>query len=531
MAAQTSLLDATIKSIIQYHSILPASSNRDQLVFIETLQTLPAWISSVQMYEMIIPILFDFIEDGARPVQLLAMQALLKCIRRNEIASHRYSLLSKLRSEYGHSKSYWRRLLFLDASVFATALNSRQYCRLNFIDIAIDLIDDPVPNVRLKAVSLVPLWKHMLSSLGDDKMLDRIQQVLDEATLDSDRDVAFAMTEARQLVDSSDLSRFHLHQPSQQQYQSPSHRRSQEEADDRRKLSEEENLGMVSDHEDSSADSRWSSMLEYTLVVGKDGQVVRRARVKSLDLVNKITRSQGKDTGRDRSGNGAGGGGGSSTGNGGGIGAGSSSMGGSGLSMGGGSASSSVLALSMVLGKSDGGVRGGKSVTKASTGTGKPSPSLTTLPNCPTARPPGSAKMPQGLKVMGSTGKLGPPSSKVVGGSARSTSGLPKDSGVITKIPIIRPSAPAKRENSPSTGSKPLSGLSTPSATPPPMSAPSSTSGTMSGGSVGVKSRLGAINDMAGGTGMVSSGGMMGSGGPSSVAMKPKAMAPTIAKR
>lgn len=513
LLAQTSLLDAAIKSIIQYHSILPASRNRDQLVFIETLQALPSWLSSMQMYEMIIPILFDLIEDGARPVQLLAVQALLKCIRRNEIASHRYSLLSKLRSEYGHSKSYWRRLLFLDACVFATTLNSRQYCRLNFIDIAIDLLDDPVPNVRLKAVSLVPLWKHVLSSLGDDKILERIRQVLDEATLDRDRDVSLALAEARQLVDSSDFSRFHLHQTPHPQYQSPSHRRSQEEADDRRKLSEEENLGMVSDHEDSSADSRWSSMLEYTLVVGKDGQVVRRARVKSLDLVNKITRTQGKDTGRDRPGNGPGGGG-SSTG------PSSSSMSGSSMSMGGSGAGNGILALSMALGKSDGGGRGGKSVTKAATSTGKPSASMTTLPNCPTARPPGSTKMPQGLKIMGSTGKLGPSSSKVVGGSARTTAGLPKDSGTITKIPIIRPSAPAKRENSPSTGSKPAS---TPSATPPPMSAPSSTAG-------GAKSRLGGINDMAGTSSMVSSGGMLG-GGPVGGPMKPKAMAPTIAKR
>jgi hypothetical protein len=58
---------------------------------------------------------------------------------------------------------------------------------------------------------------------------------------------------------------------------------------------------------------------------------------------------------------------------------------------------------------------------------------------------------------------------------------------------------------------------------PPPMSAPSSTTGS-------AKSRLGAINDMAGGSGMVSSGGMLG-GGSGGGPMKPKAMAPTIAKR
>lgn len=503
-----------IKSIIQYHSILPASRNRDQLVFIETLASFLTWFSSVQMYEMIIPIIFDLIEDGARPVQLSAIQTLLKCIRCNDIASHRYSLLSKLRTEYGHSKSYWRRLLYLEACVFATSLNSRQYCRLNFIDIAIDLLDDPVPNVRLKAVSLVPLWKHVLSHTADDKMHERINQILEEATQDCDRDVVYTMIEVRQAVDASDIGRFLTPQPPSQPYSSPSHRRSHEDSEDKRKLNEEEALGMMSDHEDSSADARWSSMLEYTLVVGKDGQVVRRARVKSLDLVNKVTRSQGKDTGRDRSGNGSIGSNGAGGGNGG-------SMGPSALSMGVGSGSSSAMAMSMVL-KNDNGGRGGKSVTKTSNGMGKPSPSLTTLPNCPTARPPSSAKTPQGLKVMGSTGKLGPSTGKTITGSVRGISGLPKDSGVITKIPIIRPSAPAKRENSPSGGNKPSISSIAPTPTAPPMSAPSSTSGGMSsGGSMGIKNRLGDLGVPSGG------GSMLGP----SAAMKPKSMAPPMAKR
>lgn len=488
---QVAMLESTLKAVVQYHSILPASRTRDQLALVETLQTFPAWFSSVQMYEMVIPILFDLMEDGARPVQLLATQALLRCIRRNEIASHRYSLLSKLRSEYGHSKSYWRRMLFLDASVFATTLNSRQYCRQNFFEVAIDMLDDPVPNVRLKAISLVPVWRQVLTSLGDNKLLDRIRQFLEEATTDSDRDVAFATAEARQAIEASDLDNRRLQ------------RRPQDDVEDKRKLSEEETLGMTSDHEDSSADSRWSSMLEYTLVVGKDGQVVRRARVKSLDLVNKVTRSQGKDTGR-------GGGSSSSTSSNGSVGNGGLSMNGSG--------GASSIALSMMLGSVKGDpIRSKTSNLKSSSGN-KPGPTLT-LPNCATARPPAGAKTQQGLKVMGSTGKLAAAGGKTAGSSLRSTSATAKEVGAITKIPNIRPSAPAKRENSPSTGIKPSTTVPMAPMTTP--SAPTTASGTSSGGlgASGVKSRLGAISDGMGGPGA------------GTVALKPKAMAPTVAKR
>ncbi|KAF4136939.1 hypothetical protein GN958_ATG13929 [Phytophthora infestans] len=430
---KTAILDSIIKSVVEYHAILPPSRNRDQLVLLETVHSFPSWFSSTQMYEMVIPIIFDCIEDGARPVQLLAMQVVLKCIRYNDTANHRYSLLSRLRTEYGHSKSYWRRILYLDACVYALTVNSRLYCQRNFLEVAIDLLDDPVPNVRWKAISLVPLWKNALCYLSDEKCLNRIRQFLDESTIDSDRDVANALQETRQTVETSSIGQ---------------QRRPQDDADDKRKLSEEENLGLTTDHEDSSADSKWSSMLEYTLVVGKDGQVVRRARVKSFDLVNKIVRVPGKDTGRSGTMNMSGG-------------------------LGGMSSGSSSMTLAMGIGSKSDSSKMKATVPKTSN---KPAPPITTLPNCTTARP-GHAKMPQAVKVVNSTGKVITSGGKN-SGPTRSGTGLPKDSGVITKIPIIRPSAPVKRETSPSSGTKPSS------ATLVLAPAPSSRLGTIDNGAL-----------------------------------------------
>ncbi|GMF62691.1 unnamed protein product [Phytophthora fragariaefolia] len=280
-------------------------------------------------------------------------------------------------------------------------------------DVAIDLLDDPVPNVRLKAIAHVPMWKNALSYLSDEKSLDRIRQFLDESTIDSDRDVANVLQETRQAVEASSAV---LPQ------------RPQDDIEDKKKLSEEENLGLMTDHEDSSADSKWSSMLEYTLVVGKDGQVVRRARVKSFDLVNKIARVPGKEAGRTN-----------------GINVGGNMSSGLGIGTGSGS-----MALAMGIGsKTDSSKM--KAIVKTPS---KPAPPLTTLPNCATARP-GHAKMPQAVKVANSTGKIVTTGSKSALGPTRIGTGLPKDTGAITKIPIIRPSAPAKREASPSSGTKP----------------------------------------------------------------------------
>ncbi|DBA02891.1 TPA: hypothetical protein N0F65_005918 [Lagenidium giganteum] len=443
---KSALIDGVVKAIVQYHGNLPASRNRDQLVFIEALGELPSWVSSVQMYETIIPILFDLVEEGARPVQLAAMRIIIKCIRRNEVAAHRFSLLSKLRGDYGHARSYWRRLLYLDACAFALEFNSRQYCRLNYLDIAVELIEDPIPNVRLKAVSLLPQWKNAVMSFNDDKIVDRIRQFMDDGAVDTDRDVASAAYEARQAIEASDMS---------------APRRPPEDAEDKRKLAEEENLSLISDHEDTSADSKWSNMLEYTLVVGKDGQVVRRARVKSLDLINKLSRTQGgKPNGPPSGSNG--------------------SAGGALLS------ATSPMSIPM---KTDASKL--KTVPKTPN---KPA-SVTTLPNCPTARP-GNSKAPQAMKVMGSSGKLTTGNGKAAIGATRVGSGSNKDAGALTKIPIIRPTAPAKRENSPSTSTRP--GVANSGAN----------------GGAGGGSRLGTI-DATGGN----------------AALRPKATAPLTSKR
>lgn len=425
---KTAVLDATLKSITHYHGILPASRNRDQILFVESLMQYPSWCSSDQMYETVIPIVFELIEDGARPVQLLAIHTLIKCIRRNENPTHRFSLLSKLRTEYGHSRSYWRRLLYLEACERAVEINSRQYCRLNFVDIAIELLDDAVPNVRIKAASLVPQWKVLLTALSDEKMLERIKLLLDESAVDNDRDVANAIADARLQIETNELQ----------------HWRAQEDAEDKRRVAEEESLGLVSDHEDSSADSKWSSMLEYTLVVGKDGQVVRRARVKSLELANKLSgsRQPGKDTGR------------------------SNGTGSSNYSAGGGSTGLGMNGTGNAMGSLSK-VDPNKTKMVPKTPTKPPSTSITTtLPNCAPARPPNATavtttKVIPAIKVAASAGKLNTSGSKSATGSSRSSAAIAKD---VTKIPIIRPSAPAKRESSPSTGTKPTTITSVPAS-------------------------------------------------------------------
>ncbi|CEG43147.1 Protein phosphatase 2A regulatory subunit A and related proteins [Plasmopara halstedii] len=353
---KTLIMELVIKSVIEYHAILPSSRNREQLVLLETLQNFRPWISATQSYEMVVPIILALLENGARPVQVLALKVLLKYIRNDNNVSHRTSLLSRLRTEY---------VDFIVSAIFS-------------------------------------------SYLPDRKFVDRIGQFLDESKTDRDRDVANTLQEIRQAVEANNCGH---------------KRRLQDDIDDKRKLSEEELLGLMKDHEESLVDSRWSTMLEYTLFVGTDGQVNRRARVKSFDLVNKFVKLPGKDTGRNAM---------NVNGNIGGV-----------YNIGSKPDPTKIKASSA------------KALNKAA-------PSATTLPNCASARA-GLAKMPLAAKVtnLGRSITVGTRSNT---GLIRAGVGLSKDTGGITKIPIIRPSAPAKREASPSTSLKPTSATMVPTS-------------------------------------------------------------------
>ncbi|RHY32708.1 hypothetical protein DYB32_002313 [Aphanomyces invadans] len=216
--------------------------------------------------------------QGARPVQVEAARVLVAVNRENKITANRVNVLLRLRKEYALGKNFWQRTLYLDACNFACDYYSHHYFRCNYLDPAIDLLEDPVPNVRLKAFALLPKWKPVLNVLntGDDKVIGRIRSLL-EATHEPDRDVLYTVHDVREAW-------FHDKED----------KALQDLAMDKQKAAMEEAASLNGDHEMYSSEAKWSEMLEYTLIVGKDGQVVRRARVKSIDIVNKL-RQQTKD--------------------------------------------------------------------------------------------------------------------------------------------------------------------------------------------------------------------------------------------
>ncbi|OQS00989.1 hypothetical protein ACHHYP_02046 [Achlya hypogyna] len=274
-------LETILKHILLHHTVLAAGKWRDQLRVVSALEKLHAFLTPVQLFERIFPLLFEMMNAGARPVQLEAVRILVVLLRENKSPANRFNILVRLRKEYAQGKSYWQRSLFLDACAFAFANYSRHYVRHNFIEPALDLLEDHVPNVRIKAATLLVPWKTCLdvAVAADDKLLARIRAALD-GPHEGDRDVLCVLADARDTWAATAGGA---------------------DAEDLRRAAAEEAAGMQTDHEMFTSEAKWSEMLEYTLIVGKDGQVVRRARVKSIDIITKI-RLHNKDMPNPRAG-------------------------------------------------------------------------------------------------------------------------------------------------------------------------------------------------------------------------------------
>nr|CCA20917.1 conserved hypothetical protein [Albugo laibachii Nc14] len=432
------LVDAALRSALLYLMSLTEGQNRERAAFVKDLGAICAWFSSTQLYDTVIPVLFEFLEKGTRPVQLEAIRVIVCNLRRLELSSHRIAIMNRLRNDFGIAGSYWRRILYLESCMIAGEVNSLQYYRYNYLNTAIDLLDDPIPNVRMKAISHLPRWHEVFSYLREEHLLEKIQNYLSKSEGDADRDVRDIAQAAKKAIEKSSMTK-----------SSSLKHELQVDLEDKRKLDEEELSGMITDHEEPF-EVKWSSMIDYSVMVAKDGQLIRRARVKTLEMVSKIP---GKAQHKEQMKN---------------IGCVASNTlvpGNPGLllsSVSGttGNATGGPFVLASAVGST--GSRQdsfrGKLPPKSGLVKGPSSNFSTTLPNCSNARSALLTKKNPPIRfatnVVSKTGNLFGSSTKVTKGTPINTINI-KDSTILAKIPVIRPIITAgKRESSPSTGTR-----------------------------------------------------------------------------
>eukprot|EP00741_Cyanophora_paradoxa_P020196 tig00000219_g19495.t1 len=190
-----------------YGEILPAVlaleqatalSWRRQVKLLSHLDKLPAFYASETIYDHIMPLLFRYMSTGANPVKVAATRTVCVLVRKNRWRLQRAELVQRLVRDFARGRSYWLRSTFLDLCSSVLAVFSRRFFKESFLEPALDLCGDPVPNVRLRACGLLATFKGVLRLPGDSALLNRLKDCASRLRGDKDRDVAAAAAAAEE---------------------------------------------------------------------------------------------------------------------------------------------------------------------------------------------------------------------------------------------------------------------------------------------------------------------------------------------
>ncbi|GMH39898.1 hypothetical protein BSKO_07802 [Bryopsis sp. KO-2023] len=146
--------------------------------------------SSEAIFTCFVPIAFDRLANGAAAVKIAAADGVAAFLRHNKSEKQRTQIFVRIIREFARGKSVWSRMTFVDLSRHILRRFSTKFFKDHMLDYYIDLMHDPIPNVRLHSCSLLPNMKQTVKLPEDVDQLERLNSAMSNLMTDSDRDVS-----------------------------------------------------------------------------------------------------------------------------------------------------------------------------------------------------------------------------------------------------------------------------------------------------------------------------------------------------
>eukprot|EP00163_Fabomonas_tropica_P030816 TRINITY_DN7123_c0_g1_i1.p1 TRINITY_DN7123_c0_g1~~TRINITY_DN7123_c0_g1_i1.p1 ORF type:complete len:769 (-),score=156.73 TRINITY_DN7123_c0_g1_i1:164-2470(-) len=240
-----------LPALLQYESMCSTNWRLEEEL-LRQWDNLPNYFTSDQIHDHLIPVVTNCMKNGATPVKTVASRLLCVFIRKNRYAGQRARLCRMVVDEFAKAKSYWHRIHFLDFCVAVLDVFSRKWFKEHFFNLALELAQDKVPNVRLRLCALLPQLKKSLMLPDDDALLEKIKDRAALLMTDSDKDVSKAAHAA-----AKELSRIQPRRANSSRGTDP-----EEEAADKRKLEEEASMLKWEEKEAQEAKKRLEQMAD-----------------------------------------------------------------------------------------------------------------------------------------------------------------------------------------------------------------------------------------------------------------------------
>uniref|UniRef100_A0A8C4H675 Protein phosphatase 4, regulatory subunit 4 n=1 Tax=Dicentrarchus labrax TaxID=13489 RepID=A0A8C4H675_DICLA len=135
------------------------------------------------------------------PVQKEAARTFCTFLRYNRKQEQRQEMMERLIQDLAQGRSYWNRLRFLDVCETATEIFSRKYFNKHFLIPALELVHDPVANVRYKLCQLLPRLRSSLRLPADKQLLQQLDFCVQKLLCrEKDKDVVATIRKLRVLL-------------------------------------------------------------------------------------------------------------------------------------------------------------------------------------------------------------------------------------------------------------------------------------------------------------------------------------------
>ncbi|XP_076674641.1 serine/threonine-protein phosphatase 4 regulatory subunit 4 isoform X2 [Andrena cerasifolii] len=237
-------VDATLmeigRALLKCESEIASTNNwRLSSLMHSQLEVLPKYFPSDFIYSHFVPMAFFRILNARPiPVRLAAGTLFLFLLRYTMKPMHRVELRGKIYTQLAKNSDCYVRMMFVRMMMEALEIFSSVYFKQHFFKVLLNLAKDPVANIRMKVVSLLPQLKSQLWVPTDKELLTILESTVGHLlNSEKDRDVIAVLTTVVQRLDAVELR--YDGQPASSKF-------SKQDAEDVRKLDEEERLfGMV----------------------------------------------------------------------------------------------------------------------------------------------------------------------------------------------------------------------------------------------------------------------------------------------
>ncbi|XP_015126877.1 serine/threonine-protein phosphatase 4 regulatory subunit 4 isoform X2 [Diachasma alloeum] len=204
----------------------------------QQLEVLPKCFPSDYIYNYFVPVVVNrALKARPIPVKLAAGRAFLVFIRYNLKPIQRTELRNKLYTDLSRNSSCYVRMLYIRMMIEAMSIFSSVYFKEQFFGSLLEMAEDPIANIRLKVVGLLPSLKALLRLPSDKKLLSRFEAcVRGLMNNEKDRDVIGALTGVIRRLDDIDVR--HEGQPATVKF-------SKQDNEDMKKYEEEKALSLT----------------------------------------------------------------------------------------------------------------------------------------------------------------------------------------------------------------------------------------------------------------------------------------------